>query len=65
MGDHPHDMEMAKKAGATATYLLTGHGKKHRRELTEISRPDFIAGDIYEATAWVMENFNEQEVGNG
>lgn len=48
MGDHPHDMEMAKRAGASATYLLTGHGKKHGHELTPDSQPDLIAGDIFE-----------------
>jgi len=29
VGDHPHDIEMAKKVGAKSVYLLTGHGEKH------------------------------------
>jgi histidinol-phosphate phosphatase family protein len=55
MGDHPHDMEMAKRAGAMSAYLLTGHGEKHRNELTSKVRPDLIARDIYEATMWIMD----------
>ncbi len=33
LGDHPHDVELARRAGATGIYLLTGHGRKHRDEL--------------------------------
>lgn len=33
LGDHPHDVELARRAGATGIYLLTGHGEKHRHEL--------------------------------
>ena len=29
MGDHPHDIELGRGAGATGIYLLTGHGEKH------------------------------------
>ncbi|MFA5410924.1 MAG: HAD-IIIA family hydrolase [Candidatus Omnitrophota bacterium] len=47
IGDHPHDMEMAKKAGAHSVFLLAGHGTKHKKELS--SQPDHIANDLYEA----------------
>lgn len=33
IGDHPHDVELACKAGAQGIYVLTGHGVKHRPEL--------------------------------
>ncbi len=33
VGDHPHDVELAERAGATGIYVLTGHGQKHRAEL--------------------------------
>ncbi|MFC1643201.1 D-glycero-alpha-D-manno-heptose-1,7-bisphosphate 7-phosphatase, partial [Myxococcota bacterium] len=29
VGDHPHDVELAKNVGATGVYVLTGHGLKH------------------------------------
>lgn len=32
-GDHPHDVELARRAGGTGVYLLTGHGRRHRDEL--------------------------------
>lgn len=35
IGDHPHDMECASNAGAKGLYVLTGHGEKHRSELTD------------------------------
>ncbi len=54
VGDHPHDIEMAKKVGAKSVYLLTGHGEKHRNEL--LIKPEFIATDLYKATIWIMEN---------
>lgn len=56
IGDHPHDAEMASRAGASSVYLLTGHGKKHLEELT--IKPTFIADDIYEASLWIMGRVN-------
>lgn len=54
IGDHPHDIEMARKAGAKGVYLLTGHGEKHRNEITNDARPDLIAADIYEAAVRIL-----------
>ncbi len=34
IGDHPSDMELARAAGASGIYVLTGHGPKHRGELS-------------------------------
>ena len=45
---------MAKKVRAKSVYLLTGHGEKHLNEL--LSKPEFIATDLYKATIWIMEN---------
>ena len=47
IGDHPHDIEMAKRAGAHSIFLLTGHGIKHKNELT--ARPEHIADNLYQA----------------
>ncbi|MGC9455025.1 MAG: L-threonylcarbamoyladenylate synthase [Phycisphaerae bacterium] len=33
VGDHPHDVELAYRAGAHGIYVLTGHGQKHLPEL--------------------------------
>ena len=54
VGDHPHDVEMGKKAGCKTIYVLTGHGKKHKDELK--IKPDFIAKDIYEASKIIIIN---------
>jgi len=35
VGDHPHDVQLARNVGARGIYLLTGHGKKHLGELPE------------------------------
>jgi D-glycero-D-manno-heptose 1,7-bisphosphate phosphatase len=35
VGDHPHDIELARNVGAQGIYVLTGHGQKHLRELPE------------------------------
>jgi D-glycero-D-manno-heptose 1,7-bisphosphate phosphatase len=34
IGDHPHDVEFAMQGGATGIYVLSGHGMKHRGELS-------------------------------
>lgn len=56
IGDHPHDIEMAKKVGAHSVFLLTGHGAKHKEELS--SQPDYIAYNLYEATVWINNNIS-------
>jgi len=33
VGDHPHDIELARNAGGCGIYVLTGHGQKHLNEL--------------------------------
>lgn len=53
IGDHPHDMEIAHKVKAGSIYVLTGHGKKHIKELP-IVKPDLIANDLYEAAVWIF-----------
>ena len=42
VGDHPHDIELAKNAGARGIYILTGHGPKHLTELPEDT--EIVAG---------------------
>ncbi|NWG04228.1 MAG: HAD family hydrolase [Syntrophaceae bacterium] len=54
IGDHPHDIEMAKTVGAEAIYILTGHGRKHRKELS--IEPNFVCSNLYEAAIWIMES---------
>ncbi|MFO7802191.1 MAG: HAD family hydrolase [Desulfovermiculus sp.] len=46
VGDHPHDVEFARNAGARGIYVLTGHGIKHKHELVENT---LIVGGIEEA----------------
>jgi len=55
IGDHPHDVEFGQRVGATAIYVLTGHGQKHRDELIHIDPPDLIANNLYEATLWITQ----------
>ena len=52
IGDHPHDVEFARKAGATGIYMLTGHGLKHRAEL-QADVP--IAASLWEAANMVIK----------
>jgi L-threonylcarbamoyladenylate synthase len=51
IGDHPHDVEMAKNVGAQGIYLVTGHGQKHLHELPSgVS----VAGNMEEAIDMVL-----------
>ncbi len=43
VGDHPHDVELARGVGATGIYVMTGHGAKHRNELAD---DVIVASDI-------------------
>ena len=35
VGDHPHDVQLARNVGAQGIYVLTGHGSKHLSEIPE------------------------------
>lgn len=53
IGDHPHDMEFAQNAGSKGLYVLTGHGIRHRDELTG----DFlIFNSVSDAADFVISN---------
>jgi len=51
VGDHPHDVEFARRAGAQGLYVCTGHGLKHLEELPphEMALPDLRA-----AVEWIL-----------
>ncbi|HOW65839.1 MAG TPA: HAD family hydrolase [Candidatus Paceibacterota bacterium] len=51
IGDHPHDVELARNAGATGIYLLTGHGRKHQ---TELSGNVIVTANIQAAADWIL-----------
>jgi len=51
VGDHPHDVELARRAGALGLYVLTGHGAKHRAEL---SPGTVVVPGIAEAVDWIL-----------
>ena len=52
IGDHPSDLQLAENAGANGLYVLTGHGRKHRREL---SGKVIVKADISEAADWILK----------
>ena len=51
VGDHPHDIELARNVGAKGIYVLTGHGRKHLDGLPEDTE---IASGIAEAAELIM-----------
>ena len=52
IGDHPHDVELATRVGATGIYVLSGHGMKHRDELSGGTE---VAGGIMEAAEIILQ----------
>jgi D-glycero-D-manno-heptose 1,7-bisphosphate phosphatase len=50
LGDHPSDVLCGLNAGVHPIYLLTGHGLKHRHELTEKVK---ICNNILEAAYYI------------
>lgn len=52
IGDHPHDVELARNAGATGVFVLTGHGTKHRQDLPAGA---LVTSGIREAATLILE----------
>ena len=50
IGDHPHDVDLARNAGARGVYVLTGHGVKHQSELADDA---VVVPGIKEAVEWI------------
>jgi D-glycero-D-manno-heptose 1,7-bisphosphate phosphatase len=53
IGDHPHDVELARNAGANGIYVLTGHGEKHYDQLSQDS---IVLKNIEKAAQYIMRN---------
>jgi D-glycero-D-manno-heptose 1,7-bisphosphate phosphatase len=51
VGDHPHDVELAERAGAQGVYVCTGHGLKH---LNELRGRQVVVSDIEAAADWIL-----------
>ena len=51
VGDHPHDIQLARNICARGIYVLTGHGRKHVDELPEDSE---IVSGIMEAAEKIL-----------
>jgi histidinol-phosphate phosphatase family protein len=50
IGDHPHDVYLAENVGAQGIYVLSGHGRRHCRELTSDC---LVVAGIAEAVEWI------------
>lgn len=57
IGDHPHDVELARNAGATGIYVLTGHGTRHRPELPP---GVLVTADVGQAATRILEICDER-----
>jgi histidinol-phosphate phosphatase family protein len=51
IGDHPHDVELARNFGGAGVYVLTGHGRKH---VCELRKDVFIAKNILAAANYIL-----------
>lgn len=51
VGDHPSDVETARKVGAEGIFLLTGHGRKHAGDLTERV---YVGRALSNAVDWIL-----------
>ena len=52
VGDHPHDVEFGRNAGASGIYVLSGHGVKHRDELNGNT---IVVNGIKEAVEYILQ----------
>jgi len=57
IGDHPSDIELAIRIKANGIYLLTGHGKKHYRELSIYQKQKIkICSNLKSATQTILKS---------
>lgn len=57
VGDKMEDIEFGLNFDATPVLLLTGHGQKALRKLSEKGlQPAYVAKDLLEAIDWILEN---------
>lgn len=54
VGDKQTDIAMARRAGARAVLVKTGHGLEELKRLAE--EPDFIAEDLTGAVDWILKD---------
>jgi histidinol-phosphate phosphatase family protein len=57
IGDHPHDVQLAKNADAQGIYVLTGHGQKH---FAELPRDTEVVEGILEATEKIISKLDTE-----
>lgn len=62
VGDHPHDVELAKRAGAQGIYVCTGHGVKH---LPELPAEDMVVPDLRAAAEWILSRWPPYRMRHG
>ncbi len=51
IGDHPHDVELARAVGARGLYVRTGHGAKH---VADVPDGEIVTSGIAEAADWIL-----------
>jgi carbonic anhydrase len=56
IGDHPSDIIFGKRAGFNTIYVLTGHGKKHRDELSKKTAAFHVTNNINSALIKIKRN---------
>jgi L-threonylcarbamoyladenylate synthase len=62
VGDHPHDVELAERAGAQGIYVCTGHGLKH---LDELRGNEVVVPDARAAAEWILSQWPPYRMRHG
>lgn len=52
IGDQKADIELGKNVGCKSILVLTGNGKKTKKEI----KADFVANDLLDAANWILKN---------
>ena len=55
VGDHATDLEAGRRAGLRTVHVLTGHGRRHRKDIRSSGLADGLANDIAGAARWILE----------
>jgi len=60
VGDKVTDIELAHRIGAKGVLVLTGYGEDELKKINDTSakNPDFVAGDLFDAVKWIMNDLS-------
>ena len=60
IGDHPSDIQFGINGGCRTVYMVTGHGKRHLKDLkVKEIEPNLVHSNFIDAAEEILNNRNK------